>query len=144
MKKQKEFSENKKTSKAKQFTIKQAIWFILGVLISGNALIFLILGLINDYAPLAYSPFESANSGMIALLFGIDFKWFGVITLVLGTIIYSCALSFATKTQEREEERIARRKQRRFFSDEGENVVADYSVSTSESAVPNYNVPEQK
>ena len=106
MKKQKEFSENKKTNKVKQFTVKQAIWFVLGVLISVNALIFLFLGLINDYAPLAYSPFESANSGMISALFGIDFKWFGVITLILGTIIYSVALSFATKTREREEERI--------------------------------------
>ena len=127
----------KKAKKLKTFTPKQIFWFVLGILISANALVFLVLGLINDYAPLAYSPFEAANSGMISALFGLDFKWFGVITLILGTIIYSLALSFSAKTQEREEEREQRRKQRRSFSfNEGEKVVSTFNVSTSETSVP--------
>ena len=137
MSKKENFEQGIKKERAKVFTGKQLFWFVFGVLISINAIIFLILGLINDYASLAYSPFESPNNGMIAALSGIDFKWFGVITLILGTIIYSLALSFSAKTQEREQERVARRKQRRLFSSaDGEKVVANYNVSTSETAAP--------
>ena len=137
MSKKENFEQGIKKERAKVFTGKQLFWFVFGVLISINAIIFLILGLINDYASLAYSPFESPNNGMIAALGGIDFKWFGVITLILGTIIYSLALSFSAKTQEREQERVARRKQRRLFSSAyGEKVVANYNVSTSETAAP--------
>lgn len=137
MSKKENFEQGIKKERAKVFTGKQLFWFVFGVLISINAIIFLILGLINDYASLAYSPFESSNNGMIAALGGIDFKWFGVITLILGTIIYSLALSFSAKTQEREQERVARRKQRRLFSSaDGEKVVANYNVSTSETAAP--------
>ena len=65
MKKEQNFENTaKKAKKPSTFTIKQLIWFILGVLISVNALIFLILGLINDYAPLAYSPFATPNDAM--------------------------------------------------------------------------------
>ena len=50
---------------------------------------------------------------------------------------WSLALSFSAKTQEREQERVARRKQRRLFSSaDGEKVVANYNVSTSETAAP--------
>lgn len=140
MKKNPEFTQNTKKAKAKTFTPKQLFWFILGILITVNALIFLVLGLINDYAPLAYSPFETPNNAMASMLYGIDFKWFGVITLILGTIIYSLALSFATKTQEREEERVARRKQRRLFVSEGEKVVANFDNTTS--AVTSMPLPE--
>ena len=138
MKKEQNFENTtNKAQKPRTFTIKQLIWFILGVLISVNALIFLILGLINDYAPLAYSPFATPNDAMKTAMGGIDFKWFGVITLFLGTVIYSLALSFATKTQEREIEKAERRKQRRLFSfEEGEKVVANFNTSTSQSSVP--------
>ena len=108
MRNKENFEQEKKKAKLKSFTPKQLFWLILGILISFNALIFLILGLINDYAPIAYSPFEAPNNGMMAVLGGIDFKWFGVITLILGTIIYSLALSFSAKTFEREQEREAR------------------------------------
>ncbi len=135
MRKKENFEQGNKKERATVFTTKQLFWFVLGVLITANAIIFLILGLINDYASIAYSPFEVPNNGMKTALGGIDFKWFGVITFILGTIIYSLALSFATKTQEREQERVARRKQRRLFSSaEGEKVVSDFSVSTSETA----------
>lgn len=137
MRKEKNFEQVNKKERVKVFTAKQLFWFVLGVLITANALIFLVLGLINDYAPIAYSPFETPNEGMKALLGGIDFKWFGVITFILGTIIYSLALSFFAKTQEREQERVARRKQRRLFSSlDGEKVVANFNVSTSETALP--------
>lgn len=129
--------EKKSKSVLKVFTPKQLFWFILGVLITANAVVFLALGLINDYANLAFSPFEAANEGMKAALGGIDFKWFGVITLILGTIIYSLALSFSAKSAEREKEREERRKQRRFFSNiDGEKVVASFNTSTSEGTNP--------
>ena len=99
-------TESKKTNNLlKGFTVKQIIWFIIGALIALNALIFLILGLINDYASLPYSPFKVPNDGMIKTLGGIDFKWFGVITLILGTFIFTLSLSMASKGEDREKER---------------------------------------
>ena len=125
--------KNKKTINFfKGFTAKQIFWFVLGVLIALNAIIFLILGLINDYASLPYSPFKVPNDGMKEVLFGIDFKWFGVITFILGTFIYALALSMASKAEDREKEREARREQRiRAMEEQSKGVVLNFDGTTS-------------
>ena len=126
-------TENKKTNNLfKGFTVKQIIWFIIGVLIALNALIFLILGLINDYASLPYSPFKVPNDGMIKSLCGIDFKWFGVITLILGTFIFTLSLSMASKAEDREKEREARREQRiKAMEEQSKSVVLNFEGTSS-------------
>lgn len=124
----------KKINLFKSFTPKQAFWFVFGVLVSINAIIFLILGLINDYASIPYSPFKVPNDGMKQALFGIDFKWFGVITLILGTFIYALALSFASKAEDREKEREARREQRlKVMEEQDKGVVLNFDQTSSSS-----------
>ena len=126
-------TENKKTNNLlKGFTVKQIVWFIIGALIALNALIFLILGLINDYASLPYSPFKVPNDGMIKALGGIDFKWFGVITLILGTFIFTLSLSMASKAEDRKKEREARREQRiKAMEEQSKSVVLNFEGTSS-------------
>ena len=126
-------TENKKTNNLlKGFTVKQIVWFIIGALIALNALIFLILGLINDYASLPYSPFKAPNDGMIKTLGGIYFKWFGVITLILGTFIFTLSLSMASKAEDREKEREARREQRiKAMEEQSKSVVLNFEGTSS-------------
>ncbi len=132
IKEPKEFREKKNGSK-KFLTAKQWFWFVLGILIAVNALIFLTLGLISDYGDLAYDIFESANTGMKTALGGLDFKWFGVVTFVLGTLIYSLALSSSSKNEDREKEKSARREQRLKAMEEARNqgVVVDFTASSA-------------
>ncbi len=130
----KEFDSKKKTKSSKKFlTPKQWVAFIIGILIALNALTFLVIGLVSDYGDLAYDIFESANNGMKASLGGIDFKWFGVITFVIGTLIYSLALSFSSKNDDREKEKEARRQQRLKAMKElqNQNVVVDFSATSA-------------
>ena len=107
----KEFREEKKTSKGikKVLSVKQWFWLILGILISVNAITFLTIGLISDYGDLAYDIFEAANTGMKTALGGLDIKWLGVVTFVVGTLIYSLALSSSIKDEDLEKEKNARR-----------------------------------
>lgn len=123
---------NKKTEKlVLGFSVKQLVWFIIGILISINALIFLILGLITDYASIPGNIISTPNQGMINALGGIDFKWFGVMTFVLGTLIYSLALSFASKNEDRGKEREARREQRlKAMEEQDKGIVLNYEEST--------------
>lgn len=123
---------NKKTEKLiLGFSVKQLVWFIIGILVSINALIFLVLGLITDYASIPGNIISTPNQGMINALGGIDFKWFGVMTFVLGTLIYSLALSFASKNEDREKEREARREQRlKAMEEQDKGIVLNYEEST--------------
>lgn len=131
----KEFREEKKTSKGikKVLSVKQWFWLILGILISVNAVTFLTIGLISDYGDLAYDIFEAANTGMKTALGGLDFKWFGVVTFVVGTLIYSLALSSSSKDEDREKEKNARREQRLKAMEEARNqgVVVDFTSSSA-------------
>ena len=126
---------NKKTGKKRirSLTVKELIWFIIGVLITAMALTFLIIGLISDYADLGYNIFAPVNESMKTALGGVDFKWFGVITFVLGTLIYSLALSSSSKNEDREKEKEARRIQRLKAMEEAQNhgVVVDFTGTTS-------------
>lgn len=129
----KEFTTNKKTSKAKSFTAKELTWLIIGILITLNALVFLVLGLISDYADLGYNIFEPVNSSMKSVLGGLDFKWFGVVTFILGTFICTLSLSSSSRNEDREKEKEARREQRLKAMQEAQNhgIVVDFTGTTS-------------
>ena len=79
-----------------------------------------------------YSPFKVPNDGMIKALGGIDFKWFGVITLILGTFIFTLSLSMASKAEDREKEREARREQRiKAMEEQSKSVVLNFEGTSS-------------
>lgn len=116
--KNKEYIPNneKKESKLslffKTFTVKQLIWFILSLCLIAFSLTFIVLGLIDDNTNFYYSPIEAPNTSMKEMMAGIGFTWFGVITLLLGTIILAFTLSLSSKIEDRYKEKEARRKER--------------------------------
>lgn len=105
---------NKKSSKKglKNFTIKQLVALIIGILIVATSLIFLVLGLIEEYANIPNSILTTPDSSMKSIFGGVGFTWFGVIFTVVGSVIIAFSLSLASKLEEREQEKEARRKQR--------------------------------
>lgn len=136
MYKEKRVKENKPKkvdNSSKSFGVKEIVWLTIGLLVAVDAIIWLILGLICDYADLSYNIFDAPNSGMKSALYGLDFKWFGVITLVLGALICSLSLSAANKNDDREKEKEARRQQRLKAMEEAKNqgVVVDFTESTT-------------
>ena len=131
------FQQDKnETRKVGPFTVKQFVWFLLGVLIAANALVFLVLGLIDDYAGINNSILTAPNTGMKEALGGIGFTWFGVFTLILGTLIFSLVLSFSSKDDDREKEKLSRREQRlkamREQQEKEQKVVIDFSGTSAQ------------
>lgn len=131
-----EFKQNKEENKVGPFTVKQFIWFVLGLAIAANALVFLVLGLIDDYAGINNSILTLPNSSMKEMMGGIGFTWFGAITLVLAALIIALSLSFSSKDDDREKERTSRREQRLKAMREQEanqqKVVLDFSGTSAQ------------
>ncbi len=131
-----EFKQNKEEKKVGPFSIKQFVWFILGLAIAANALTFLVLGLIDDYAGINNSILTTPNSSMKEMMGGIGFTWFGAMTLVLGALIVALSLSFSSKDDDREKERTSRREQRlkamREQEQAKEKVVLDFSGTSAQ------------
>lgn len=131
-----EFKQNKEEKKVGPFSIKQFVWFILGLAIAANALTFLVLGLIDDYAGINNSILTTPNSSMKEMMGGIGFTWFGAMTLVLGALIIALSLSFSSKDDDREKERTSRREQRlkamREQEQAKEKVVLDFSGTSAQ------------
>ena len=131
-----EFKQNKEEKKVGPFTVKQFVWFIIGCLIAANALTFLVLGLIDDYAGINNSVLTAPNSSMKELLGGIGFTWFGALTLVVAALIIALNLSFSSKDDDREKERTSRREQRlKAMREQQENqgkVVLDFSGTSAQ------------
>ena len=94
------------------FSVKQFVWFIIGLLIILTAICFLVLGLIEEYANVKNSIFTIPNSSMKSIFGGVGFVWFGIIFVCVGSVILAFALSLSAKNEERELEKEARRKQR--------------------------------
>ncbi len=93
-------------------TIGQSAALSIGLLFLFVGLVLTILGLIGDYGP-NNNPFQSVNTGMAsALKFGLTLTWLGVALLLVGALIFSLALNVITKSEERNEEKQSRRKQR--------------------------------
>ncbi|MBP5694079.1 MAG: hypothetical protein J6X03_01305 [Bacilli bacterium] len=131
-----EFKQNKEEKKVGPFTIKQFVWFVIGCLIAANALVFLVLGLIDDYAGINNSVLNAPNSSMKEMLGGIGFTWFGAITLMVAALIVALSLSFSSKDDDREKERTSRREQRlKAMREQQENqqkVVLDFSATSAQ------------
>lgn len=108
--------KNKKEGKVKaffkSFTVKQLIWFIISVTLIAFGVIFLTLGLIDDYTNFYNSPLTTPNESMQSMMGGIGFTWFGVIVTVIAAIILAFTLSIASKGEDRQKEKEARRRQR--------------------------------
>lgn len=124
-------NKEKKTGFLKSFSVKQLIAFIIGVLIAATGLTFLVFGLIEDYGNIRNSIITAPNQGMLNAI-KLSFTWFGVITFALGTIIYSLALSFASKNEDRAKEKETRREQRlKAMREKNAGVVINFEGTSS-------------
>lgn len=102
----------KKKNIFSSFSWKQLVWLFIGLAIIIMGIIFLIFGLIDDYSGLSSTAFTAGNNGMKQALGGLDFKWFGVLSTILGAFIFAMSLSLSSKSEDRESEKAARREQR--------------------------------
>ena len=125
--------EKKEIKIFKDFTTKQIIALCIGLFFILFGVAFLVTGLINDYANLTNNPIKIYNDGMMAFFkFGLDFKWFGVFFILLGTVIEAFSLSLASKNEDREKEKSARRKQRlKALEDAKKYLVVDGDIQTT-------------
>ena len=125
--------ESKFVGFLKSFSTKQLVWFIFGVLVALTGLAFLICGLIDDYADIKNSILTAPNNGMRNAL-KLSFTWFGVIVFAAGTIIYSVALSLASKSEDRAKEKETRREQRlKAMKEKNAGVVLNFEGTSSAS-----------
>ena len=92
------------------FNIKQFIVLAIGVFIWLTGVCFLVFGLIGDYANLINNIFLNVSNNMVAFFhFGLSLTWFGVLLMIIGVIVSAFALCLASKSEERENEKVARR-----------------------------------
>jgi len=112
------------------FTIKEFVALIVGSTLALLGLIFLILGLIDDYANIYGSVLTTPNTSMKSMMSGIGFTYFGLIVLSVGVIINAFSLSLATKGEDRIKEKENRRKQRL------EYLKKDEQIETTLKSVP--------
>lgn len=105
---------NKKRTLRSQFTTKQYIAFLIGILFLVVGIVCTVLGLIGDYADSTIAkPFSGASAALVnAFHFGLTLTWLGVFFVLVGALIFALSLSFASKNEDRNNEREARRKQR--------------------------------
>lgn len=119
------------------FSLKQLIAFYIGCGFWGVGFIFLILGLIGDYADIASNPFKTLSNYMVNFFhFGLTMTWFGVLLLCVGAVIIAFSLSLSSKNEERVKERQMRKSERLEAIKknlEESNVVIDAETSTLEN-----------
>lgn len=117
-----EKTRSKKEKLILGFTIKQFIWFILALALIAYGLIFMTLGLIDDYNHIYGYVVTTPNESMKSMMGGIGFTYFGLMVILLGSVILAISLSLSERIEDREREKEARKKQRlRSFEDEEVN-----------------------
>jgi len=130
--------KTKKESSLKKFfvpfTVKNNVWFAFGTLFSLTGLSFLITIIIGDN--LNISPSKNliliADSSLKKLTSNtLGFLYWGIILLILGSIIVAIVLSLASRNEDRERERQLRREQRlkQMADIEKEDVVVASTIS---------------
>ena len=132
--------KTKKESSLKKFfvpfTVKNNVWFAFGTLFSLTGLSFLITIIIGDN--LNISPSKNliliADSSLKKLTSNtLGFLYWGIILLILGSIIVAIVLSLASRNEDRERERQLRREQRlkQMADIEKEDVVVASTISNA-------------
>ena len=100
----------------KTFNIKQFISLILGLLFFLTGIALIILYFLEAYAPIYSSMKENLSSALSSFNSGthtsLGFIGWGIISFLLGAIIIAISLSMASKLEDKEKERKARRELR--------------------------------
>ena len=110
-----EKKENKIAKFFEVFTVKQKIWFGIGAVLFVAAFVFLVLYLIEillGVAPTNNPLLKADNAFKSWTKLNFGFLVWGVIGIVLGSLIISTTFGLASKTEDRENERKARKEAR--------------------------------
>ncbi len=133
--------DNKKNRKTreilifKQYTIKQFISLTLGLMFFLTGVALLIMYFIHTYAPIRSDVYKGLNNALSSFNSGthttIGFIGWGLICLLFGALVITLALSFASKLEEREKEKQARREMRLKALKEQENEALEDKIIAS-------------
>ncbi|MDY2727984.1 MAG: hypothetical protein SOV26_03150 [Candidatus Onthovivens sp.] len=100
----------------KTFSIKQFIWFILGIIVFGTGVGLLITYYVGEALPTrspSYNSFLNALNAFNSFTHtSFGFIGWGIILLLLGAIIIAVVLSLSSKVEDKERERQARKELR--------------------------------
>ncbi len=131
----------------KSFSTKQIVWFVIGAVLFVTGFVFDVLDIIGRSINVAPSK-NSLLLGDAKLkeFFGnkpLGFTFWGIVLLLVGAIIISITFSLASKNEDRDKERQARKEQRLKKMVEVQNKVIE-SSTISEAPVVSTVVQEDK
>ncbi len=94
---------------------KEIVWYIISGIIWVAGLGLLVTGIVGGYLPgLAKdNPIVQAEKAMASWLhMGLDFKWLGIILIIIGAIIVASVLVYYAKRHDIDQDRALKRAQR--------------------------------
>ncbi len=130
----------------KSFSTKQIVWFVIGAVLFVAGFVFDVLDIIGrsiDVAPSKNSLL--LGDAKLKEFFGnkpLGFTFWGIVLLLVGAIIISITFSLASKNEDRDKERQARKEQRLKKMVEAQNKVIETST-ISEAPVVSTIVQEE-
>ena len=131
----------------KSFSTKQTVWFVIGAVLFVTGLTFDVLDIIGRSINVAPSKNPILlGDARLKSFFGnrpLGFIFWGIVLLLIGAIIIAITLSLASRNEDRDKERQARKEQRLKKMVEAQSKVETASTA-SEAPVVSTVVPEEK
>lgn len=96
------------------FSKKEWAWYIICLFIAFVGLVFAIIGIIGDHLPVKASDnwVRISEAAWLTNWSPMGYRYWGIILLCGGLVIFSFALTFFSRESDRDSERAARRAQR--------------------------------
>lgn len=107
--------DNELKKRKRKLSIGETIWVVIESLFGGAGLVLLVLGMVSDYLPLAYSDNYIATAESAWMSFShtnLTFRALGVIAILIGAFLAVITLNHYAKKSDADEEREIRRAQR--------------------------------
>ena len=107
------------------FSKKEWFWYILTLSLAFVGLVFAIIGIIGDHLPVKASEnwVSISEKAWLSNWSHMGYRYWGIILLCGGLIIFSLALTLFSRESDRDNERALRRAQRLAAMDQASNVV---------------------
>ena len=101
-------------TKARKFSGKELVWYIIAGVFALAGLVFIVFALIGDYTPgLASDNWgATSESAWLTNWSPLGYRQWGLILIAAGVLISAIALNFFAREGDRDEERALRRAQR--------------------------------
>ncbi len=91
----------------------ERFWIVLASLFIVAGLFFIVLGIVGSYLPVEYSDnWILSSQAAFAAKMHLSYRWFGVILLLVGTVVGTISLNLFERKSDADAERAERRAQR--------------------------------